>query len=120
MANIFRAFSSIPFVGYILAGIQVGAMIASIQSYVNKAKTIATYAHGVIGIKRGNNATGTDTIPAYTSWGEEIRVDEGESIIPAQATNKYYSTLTAIRNDEPPRKLWILPEKKVILHFTIR
>ena len=105
VANIFRAFSSIPFVGYILAGIQVGAMIASIQSYVNKAKTIATYAHGVIGIKRGNNATGTDTIPAYTSWGEEIRVDEGESIMPAQATNKYYSTLTAIRNDEPPRKV---------------
>ena len=105
VANIFKTFSSIPFVGYILAGIQAAAMIASIQSYVNKAKTIATYAHGVIGIKRGNNATGTDTIPAYTSWGEEIRVNEGESIMPTQATNKYYSTLTAIRNDEPPRKV---------------
>jgi adenine-specific DNA methylase len=94
VANIFKTWSGVPFVGPVLAGIQVGAMLLQIAAAKQKAQTIAKFADGEVGIGLNGNPSGIDTIPAMIS--------EGESVIKAKRTKDYYNTLLAINDGNSP------------------
>lgn len=95
VANTFKVWSEVPFVGYAIATAQVAAMLLSIAAAKNNAKAVAKLAKGKvkIGLPAGV-PDGVDTIPAM--------INKGESVINANATDDYYHTLTAINNRQAP------------------
>ena len=98
VANIYKANSSTPYVGVILASIQVAAMIAGLAANKLQAEATMKLARGKVGIRRPKGiATGIDTIPALLT--------EGESVINQEATDKYHNTLEAINSNKPFKKV---------------
>lgn len=77
-----------PPLGQILAGI-IGATVA-LQIAAIAATPIPKFFKGVIGLKRGSNPKGRDTIPAM--------LNEGESVMTTEETKKHRPVLEAIRN----------------------
>lgn len=69
----------------VIIGALVAAQIAAIA-----ATPIPKFFKGVIGLKRGNNPKGRDTIPAM--------LNEGESVMTTQETQQHRPVLEAIRN----------------------
>jgi len=98
VANIYKANSSTPYVGVILASIQVAAMIAGLAANKLQAEATMKLARGKVGIRRPKGiATGIDTIPALLT--------EGESVINQEATDRYHNTLEAINSNKPFKKV---------------
>ena len=66
------------------AGLRTAAIVAQPLPEIPK------FAEGVIGLKRGKNKPGVDTVPAYLT--------EGESVMTVKATTKYQDELKAAQD----------------------
>lgn len=94
-AQIFGLYSASPnpvnIFGFGVPGATAAGIVTAVfTSLVQVARGVvsASFHKGVVGIKRGDAPVGVDTIPAVTSWGANIRVDEGESLITRKATRR--------------------------------
>lgn len=67
-----------------------GAVGAVFTSLVQIARGVvnSSFNKGVVGIDSKHAPIGTDTIPARTTWGADIMVDRGESILTRKATRR--------------------------------
>lgn len=88
-----------------IAGIAIGAIMSAVglaQLAVVASKPLPSFYKGVLRLPLGNNPKGRDTIPAM--------LHEGESVMTASETDKYYSQLKAMKENKF-HKLYIPVEK---------
>lgn len=80
--------------GIIVKGIAAGlaGAFALAQAALVAARPAPQFFKGVLGLKLGNNPKGRDTIPSM--------LNEGESVMTTEETNKHFSVLKAIRDNK--------------------
>jgi len=80
--------------GIIVKGIAAGlaGAFALAQAALVAAAPAPKFFKGVLGLKLGNNPKGRDTIPSM--------LNEGESVMTTDETNKYYGALKAMRENK--------------------
>jgi hypothetical protein len=85
-----KAMTAGPVIGQVLAGIS--AALGFAQLAVVLSKPIPSFYRGVLRLPLGNNPKGRDTIPSM--------LNEGESVMTTDETNKYYGALKAMRENK--------------------
>ena len=94
VANIFKVWSGVPFVGPLLAGVQIGAMLLQIAASQQKARSLAKFGDG--GLIGGRK---------HSQGGTVIEAEKGEYIVNADSTGEYFNTIKDINDKANPEKI---------------